>query len=157
MSRRQLEPVRRYADNPAADTALTGAACRCEEQKIRFSVTGTLPAADPIAGPDLASLLWNLLSNAVEGALAAGAEGRTDLAVSVQLSFAMSRLIIRVQNTAASQVRLGGTSSKPRPEEHGFGTRIIRRIVRRYHGRYTLRRQKDATVVAEVELLTRPL
>ena len=155
LTRLQLKAMRRYADHPIANSALTAAARRCEDAGIRFSVAGSFPTRLDLVSADLASLLCNLLNNAVEGAMAARDTCPT-AEVSVQFVTAAGRLLIRIENTALPAVTLHRKTTKSDPELHGFGTRIIRDIVKRYDGSYTLQYTGPRRVCATVDVCIQP-
>ena len=156
LTRLQLKAMRRYADHPIANSAMTAAAHRCEDAGIQFSVSGSFPARLDLASADLASLLCNLLNNAVEGAMAAkiacpAAE------VKVHFVTAAGRLLIQIENSALPTAQLHGKTTKSHAELHGFGTRIIQDIVKRYDGSYTLQYTGPCRVCATVDVCVQSL
>lgn len=156
LTKLRLKALRRYADHPIANSALTAAAHRCEDAGIQFSVAGSFPTRLNLVSADLASLLCNLLSNAVEGAVAARDTCPT-AEVSVHFVTAAGRLVIRIENSALPAVPLHGKTTKSNSELHGFGTRIIQDIVSRYDGSYTLQHIGPCRVCAAVDVCAQPL
>lgn len=133
---------RRYADNPVADVALADAARRCARHGIQLQIDGNLPRQCTLPPVELASLLYNLLSNAVTAA--AGAPGAGT--VEVHFRTMAGRLCVTVRNPV-------GSDTPPRGPDHGFGMRILREITARHDGSYTLEiRDGRATAVAMVSL-----
>ena len=128
LTRHTAPAARRYADNPVADVSLADAARRCAEAGVTLTVQGSLPRDCTLPPVDLASLLYNLLSNAV----AAAAGGPQPGWVSARFVTAAGRLCLTVENsTAAHPARRRGAG-------HGFGQKILREITARYDGSYTL-------------------
>ena len=128
LTRYTAPAARRYADNPVADVSLADAARRCAEAGVKLTVQGSLPRDCTLPPVDLASLLYNLLSNAVTAAAGGPQPGW----VSARFVTAAGRLCLTVENsTAAHPVRRRGAG-------HGFGQKILREITARYDGSYTL-------------------
>lgn len=141
MTSRNNQVVQRYADNPVADVALADAASRCAEAGVQFVIRGTLPRKCTLPPVDLASLLYNLLSNGVRAAARAPRPARVEVAFRT----VAGRLCITVWNS------VGPEPGPLRGEEHGFGRKILREITERYDGSYTLEiRDGRATAVVQV-------
>lgn len=142
LTRQEKRAVRRYADNPVADVALADADRRCREAGVRFTIQGTLARECPLPAADLASLLYNLLSNAAEAA----ALGQQPGFVEIRFTTVAGCLCVTVENSAPA----AGKSRRP---GHGFGQQILRDIVARYDGSYTLTLENArARAVAMVRL-----
>ncbi len=142
LTRRENRAVRRYADNPLADVALADADRRCREAGVSFTIQGTLARDCPLPAADLASLLYNLFSNAAEAA----ARGPQPGFVAVRFATVAGRLCVTVENSAPA-------AGKVRRPGHGFGQQILRDIAARYDGSYTLTLENGrARAVAMVRL-----
>ena len=121
---------------------LAAADRRCREAGVPFTIQGALARDCPLPAADLASLLYNLLSNAAEAAALGPRPGD----VTVRFSTVAGRLCVTVQNTAPPQ----GQRRRP---GHGFGQQILRDIAARYDGSYTLTLENGrACAVAMVRL-----
>ncbi len=127
LTRHTAPAARRYADNPVADVSLADAARRCEEAGVTLTVQGSLPRDCTLPPVDLASLLYNLLSNGVTAAAAAPRPGW----VTARFVTAAGRLCLTVENSAPVRPARRGAG-------HGFGQKILREITARYDGSYTL-------------------
>ena len=93
------------------------------------------PAQLQIADPDLCSLLVNLIDNAVEYLAADDAPARRTVEVEVRL--VQQSLILSVRNPLRpgdEEKALRLTTGKARPQEHGFGSRIVASLARKYGG-----------------------
>ena len=84
---------------------------------------------------DLCNLLGNTLDNAIAAAELCDTEARS---VEVKISSEGSRLVILVKNSIPRSV-LGHNphlrSTKPDPQEHGFGVKTIKAIAEKYSGK----------------------
>ena len=128
LTRHTAPAARRYADNPVADVSLADAARRCEEAGVTLTVQGSLPRDCTLPPVDLASLLYNLLSNGVTAAAAGPRPGW----VTARFVTAAGRLCLTVENSAPLR------PARRRGAGHGFGQKILREITARYDGSYTL-------------------
>lgn len=128
LTRHTAPAARRYADNPVADVSLADAARRCEEAGVTLTVQGGLPRDCTLPPVDLASLLYNLLSNGVTAAAAGPRPGW----VTARFVTAAGRLCLTVENSAPVR------PARRRGAGHGFGQKILREITARYDGSYTL-------------------
>lgn len=128
LTRHTAPAARRYADNPVADVSLADAARRCKEAGVTLTVQGSLPRDCTLPPVDLASLLYNLLSNGVTAAAAGPRPGW----VTARFVTAAGRLCLTVENSAPVR------PARRRGAGHGFGQKILREITARYDGSYTL-------------------
>lgn len=93
------------------------------------------PAQLQIADPDLCSLLVNLIDNAVE--YLAADETLPRRTVDVEVHMVQQSLILSVRNPLRpgdEQKALRLTTGKAHPVEHGFGSRIVASLARKYGG-----------------------
>lgn len=100
---------------------------RARARGVQISPRIAVPEHLPFSGPDLCSLLTNLLDNAIEAA-AGGEDPTVNLAMVVD----HGTLLISVANPAKSApvIKENGSlaTSKSDVSHHGYGTRIIKRI-----------------------------
>lgn len=100
--------------------------------KVMFSISKDFFGIDDI---DWCSLLGNLLDNAIE----ACCKCPSDTYIDVQIKTDNDKVDITIKNTLPSietdrQNNL--ISLKENSSEHGFGTKIIKNIIKKYHGQY---------------------
>lgn len=134
--------VHRYADNPTVDISLADTARRCREAGVKLTVSGAFPKECTLPPTDLASLLYNLFSNAATAAALAPKPAK----VEIDFRSAAGRLCVTVRNSTARQ-----PARAVRRKGHGFGCKILAEIVSRYDGSYTLDiRDGEAVAVAMV-------
>lgn len=111
-----------------------------------------VPHELPFCVEDVCSLLSNLLDNAIE---AASASGRTDPTVRLTIRPKQAYLFIHQENSVSADVPsdqlLSLKTTKKNRELHGFGTKIIRRVVDKYSGsiKYAM---KDGSFITDVML-----
>jgi len=100
--------------------------------EIKPIVYGSLGNTSDIAEKDLACLLGNILDNAIEGALQSY-DKKIDLCF---LRQNLSRVIICKNSIDKSVVSNNPdlSSTKDEVSSHGYGTKIVRRIVTKYNG-----------------------
>lgn len=84
---------------------------------------------------DLCNLLGNLLDNAISAAEKCDLDSRS---IEVKISSVGSRVRILVKNSIPCSIlnnNIDLKSTKPNPEEHGFGVKTIKSIVEKYNGK----------------------
>lgn len=116
--------------NAILNTKLTLA--KSKNIDVICSVERNLSGVDDM---DLCNLLGNTLDNAIAAAELCDTEARS---VEVKISSEGSRLVILVKNSIPRSV-LGHNphlrSTKPDPQEHGFGVKTIKAIAEKYNGK----------------------
>lgn len=138
--------VHRYADNPIVDISLADTARRCREAGVKLVVSGTFPKDCTLPPTDLASLLYNLFSNAATAAALAPKPSK----VEIDFRSAAGRLCVTVRNSTSQPARA------VRRKGHGFGCKILKEIVSRYDGSYTLDIQNSEAVAIAMVSLPKP-
>lgn len=138
--------VHRYADNPIVDISLADTARRCRDAGVKLAVSGTFPKDCTLPPTDLASLLYNLFSNAATAAALAPKPSK----VEIDFRSAAGRLCVTVRNSTAQPARA------VRRKGHGFGCKILKEIVSRYDGSYTLDIQNNEAVAIAMVSLPEP-
>lgn len=126
-----------YTDsgNDAVNAIVNFERMRAASLGVALAPKLSVPAKLPLPDNELCSLLSNLLDNAIEAAAASGAEDKT---VELSVLRRESHLLIDVRNPVSQEVsperRLSLVSTKQDSQLHGYGTRIIRGIAKRYNG-----------------------
>lgn len=108
---------------------LAAKAAQLEAAGLTPDFSAALPAALPVADPDLCALLGNALDNALEAA--APLPGGT---VTLRASAQKGLLMLRVENPAAVPPAPGAATAKPDKAAHGLGLPSMREIAARYQG-----------------------
>ncbi|MBX9033226.1 sensor histidine kinase [Gordonibacter massiliensis (ex Traore et al. 2017)] len=123
-------PVR-YSGNPIVNAALAAYLAPAAEEGIEVACSVRVPDELPVSDGDLAVLLANALSNAVEGCRRVR-DGRRPR-IRFDASWEDGVLCLRCENTAPVEGTEGRTSKRD-VAEHGFGLSSMRQIAKRYDG-----------------------
>jgi sensor histidine kinase regulating citrate/malate metabolism len=105
------------------------------EQGIRLNLSVDVREGLSFNEPDLAIIIGTLLDNAVEACRSAG-----DKYISLYLAYKPDYLILRVENPVAPGAVMPpsmagqGQSTKPDPENHGFGLNNVKYLVEKHGG-----------------------
>lgn len=138
--------------NYTVDVILNHEMNAAREKGVTLVPDVLVPHELPFGVEDLCSLLSNLLDNAIE---AAASSGRTDPTVRLTIRPKQAYLFIHQENSVSGDVPsdqlLSLKTTKKNRELHGFGTKIIRRVVDKYSGsiKYAM---KDGSFVTDVML-----
>ena len=121
--------------NDLVNAILTEIAVRGKEHGIEILLKGSLVKELTIDTPDLCSLFYNLVSNAVEAC--ERYNGVSQKEVILELKFYKENLIISISNPVSEPVniqKLGKGTSKKDKANHGYGMQNIFDIVKNYNG-----------------------
>ena len=127
---------------------------KMEEKNIRLVTELNVPAALPFKEADLFSIIVNLVDNAIE---AIERERIADAEIRIKMSLRREYFYIRVVNPVpansdkTSVLKL--STSKGNANEHGYGTKIIRRLAESYNG-FAVFSMENGEFIAEVMLNT---
>ena len=142
-----------YVDcgNRDISAIMTAEASKAHDAGIRIQHTLFVPPVLPFDSSELFSLISNLIDNAIE---ADQRYGITD-DITVQMNLREEYLYICVTNrlpdTAAAEEVLSLRTKKEKPEDHGIGTQIVRKLAQKYNGHFLTDVQNDR-FIAEVML-----
>lgn len=129
----QLSPAN-YTANFIVNTVLQRYAVKAKEVGAAFRATAPLPAELPIDEGDLCGFLFNLLDNAVEGAVRTPPDKPREIQCSLQIR--QGYLAIRCENTFDGAVALDGEknlmTTKADFGDHGYGLIQMRTIAEKY-------------------------
>ena len=130
----QLEPVY-YCDNVVINALITNKAEKCRRENIRFEAQLEKMTLGEITEYDLASVLFNLLDNAIESCQKVDDEIKRFIRVSCYTE--SGQMLIHVVNGCVekeSDEKKRLFTSKPDKKRHGLGMGIIRENIRKYPG-----------------------
>ncbi len=123
---------KRYCKNDVVDLLLSGFEGRAHDAGVTLLVEADLPEELPISDIDLCSLVSNGLENAVLAAeQVSGPSRRT---VDAKLRFRQKNLLMSIQNPFEGPILFKEGLPVASQEGHGFGTRSIASIAKRYGG-----------------------
>ena len=117
------------------DTVRTEKSLLCERNGISWTCMSDGHLLDFISPVDLYTLFGNALDNAIEGSLEVPDREQRNVSVTVQNRHGAA--FIQVENYFAHPVQLEHgmpRTTKPDPENHGFGISSIRSVAQRYGG-----------------------
>ena len=118
--------------NPLLDVILDLYHERCKDKKVHFIVTTTLENFSFMEGQDLASLIGNLMDNALEAATKS-----TERNIKMEISRnnnGYASIVVVNSCDETPNVKNGRLLSKKKGDFHGYGMRSIDRIVSKYKG-----------------------
>lgn len=121
--------------NEVLDTVLTEKSLLCERSGISWTCMADGHLLDFISPVDLYTLFGNALDNAIEGSLEVPNREQRNVSVTVQNRHGAA--FIQVENYFAHPIQLEHgmpRTTKPDPENHGFGVGSIRSVTQRYGG-----------------------
>ncbi len=135
--------------NQALDTILTEKRLLCESRHITLTCIADGEALDMMAAADIYSLFGNALDNAIE------AVGRLDDATRRSITLVVRRVMgcasVHVENYCAASVALAAdglpATTKEDQVNHGFGTRSMQAIAKKYGGTFSVKTGEDTFAV----------
>ena len=104
-----------------------------EQSNIQVAYQIILPESSIIESPDLSSVLFNLLDNAIDACRISGIEKPL---LSLHLSTSKGFLIVIVKNSKDPQIQFTHSTTKSDTATHGLGLSIVEDICRKYDGSY---------------------
>lgn len=142
-----------YVDtgNSAFDMVFNLELSKATAKKIEVTTKLIVPPRLPMSEMDLSGLMINLMDNAIE-ACDKIEEGERQIDVSAQVVH--SYFVFRVSNTVMKEkadAALSLETDKPNKELHGYGSKIVNDIVKKYNGQI-LRRMEDNKFLVYVML-----
>ena len=136
---------------PAIDALINYKAAIAVQQGIKVQVHLSLPNDLVIDAIDIATLLGNMLDNAIDACLRL----QTDRSIKIILTYSQCALRICVENTydgVTLQKDGHYSSTKADTKTHGFGLSSIRAVVDKYHGSLIID-QKNNTFIVDAFLM----
>ena len=138
-------------NRPAADALLNQKYLYARQQKIDFQARLDDLSRFPLPDNALVVLLSNLLDNAVEACQKIPDEKQRRILI--KMSVGGNDCLLSVENTVSGPVEIHDNlvdTTKPNPEEHGYGLKNVAAIVERYSGYYTIRCEDGIFIFAAV-------
>ena len=112
---------------------------KARDQSVTIEHSILVPGKLPISDFDLARLLYNIIDNAIEGSVR---DGITKPVVHVLITYNEPMLVISVRNPVdpkfSLKERMKQPTMKPDKSIHGYGSRIIQDVIRKYDGESTV-------------------
>ncbi len=129
--------------NAALDIVISEKSLLCEKNGISFSCLADGKKLDFMSSTDIASLFGNAFDNAIEKQLSESVEMRF---ISLSVKENLGGVYVHMDNccTVAPQFADGlPLTTKEDKENHGFGTKSIKNIVRKYDGELLMSVEDD--------------
>lgn len=143
--------------NRTVDIAVNMTAAKAERTGVCFEHICTVPSKLRFADSDFFSLLINLLDNAVDGSARSNAEKKTvSLLIYCQGNYMMICVTNSVGEIEAAARAASGITSKTDKNAHGYGSRIVKKIVHKYDGEVVYS-EENGTFCAKAMLALRGL
>lgn len=140
--------------NRLVDAAINHELTLASISGVQLKVNLAIPSHLPIPDAELFSLLNNLLNNGIEGSIASHVPNPT---ITFRMWQAGNYLFLHMENPVDSTIdpteRLRLRTTKSNRHLHGFGTKIIQRIVERYNG-YVQYDIQDGNFISDLMLAT---
>lgn len=127
--------LKRYCENAIVNSILTIKEKNCTEMKIELECKCSVSERINIEIIDICSLFSNLLDNAMEACEKITPETEEKRWISVHASEQGGFLIVKVKNPYSGEIKDGFLTSKEDRQNHGYGLKLIRQIVKKYNGR----------------------
>ena len=118
--------------NKQLDVLLNRYKIQCDAEGIRFETNVKTAQLSEFSDTDLVSLLSNILDNAVESA-----KGSKEKKIALSINKTMGSDALTCVNSCDDEPKtVNGKliSSKKNPDDHGYGSKIIEDIVKKYDG-----------------------
>ena len=129
--------------NSVVDTLVNLKRALAEKQKITFLVHGILPPQLVVEDMDLASILGNLLDNAIEASMKEQ-EAYIDLTIKQEKNFFLIHIRNKCSNAHEKRI---DKSSKEHPEFHGIGLKSVKRAMKKYDGQMHVEQTTEEFIV----------
>lgn len=129
----------RYCGNEVVNLLLAHYTAQAKEKKVKLAISAALPTRLPCSETELCSLLSNGLENAIH---AASCMDRPEARrASIHMGMHSGNFLIQIENAYAGELSFQDGLPCGNREDHGFGTRSIRAIVRAHGGEAIFRAQ----------------
>jgi sensor histidine kinase YesM len=125
--------------NSVADAIINTKCNKAKNKGINFSVNSVFEEQNSVSDVDLASILGNLLDNAIEAS-----EKEDKPYISVNINKQKSFLIINISNKYTGN--FSNTTQKKDKIFHGIGLKSVNRIVKKYGGQLNISRENDMII-----------
>lgn len=128
--------------NAVVDTIVNTKQSLAEQKGINLVVNAFIPEESTISDIDMATLLGNLLDNALEAEI-----GEENPYVTIDMKQKKSFFVIKVKNKFTREFKGVDETSKNDEEFHGIGMHSVREIVDRYDGELSIRCAGDEVII----------
>jgi sensor histidine kinase YesM len=144
-----IDKTKRFTGIGTVDAVVNEVYKKATDAGIKWEWIGTLSKDIKVEIFDLCIIFYNLLNNAVEGAMKLDDDaGRL---ITTEVGTMGGRIFITIRNTCIPNLTEDDirTTSKRDSGDHGFGIENVKRTVARYNGRFETR-ISDGKFIAEI-------
>ena len=147
----QFKEVRleQFCENDTVNSVLNVKKKQAEKKGIHLCATTCIPKEIGIEAIDLCEIFCNLLDNAIEACEKVDTLN-PEKEIHIKSGIRAEYLTIKIQNPMKESVKIQGKfyiTTKRNQEEHGYGLRIVQRIIDRYEGMLQTKIQENQFVV----------
>jgi hypothetical protein len=130
---------------------MTAASSKAHDAGMCIQHTLLVPPVLPFDSVELFSLISNLIDNAIESNLRYGITDDITVQMNLRETYLYICVTNRLPDTVSAESVLSFHTKKEKPEDHGLGSQIVRRLAQKYHGHF-LADVQDSKFIAEVML-----
>lgn len=130
------------------DTIVNTKQSLADEKGIMFIVNASVPKECKIKQMDMASILGNLLDNAINACVDVNTKPYVDVKIKQEKNF----ILIRIANSFSGELPVNMKSTKRDKTFHGIGIKSVKSIVKKYSGEYEMT-YENGEVVTRILLL----
>lgn len=129
-----------HTGNMTVDTVINTKFAVAAENGIAFTVNAAMPEKCVVSDIHLASVIGNLIDNAIEAE-----EKENKPYIDIQISTAQSFFIIKIVNKCSAPPESTETSKSDKPH-HGIGLKSVANTVKEYNGDFELTFENDQAI-----------
>ena len=121
-----------FTGNEIADMVIRSKRKLALDKKIDFTFNGNLEALNKLEAPDICGLLSNAYDNALDACASL-----PNAYIRTKVSTTQNYTVIQITNPVTNRVYIHNNqlkTTKKEAHDHGYGTEIMKRIARKYHG-----------------------
>lgn len=122
--------------NQSLDSIINMEVAKAESHGLQADVQIVVPKTLPFPETELFSICVNLIDNAIEACVREGITEPIQIKIDMQGDY-LRILIINAVKDKKGKVDVSHTS-KPNKKEHGYGIKIVKKIVKKYNGVYNV-------------------
>ena len=128
------KPLYKYVDcgNPCVDAIMNMENAKAESHGFKTDIKVVIPTSLVFVESDLFNICVNLIDNAIESCVREECKGAL---IQIYMDVQGDYLRLSVKNPIKEK-KVNGVTSKQDKKEHGFGLRIVKKLVKKYNGMY---------------------
>jgi sensor histidine kinase YesM len=124
--------IEKFCENCVVNAILSSYISKAREEGIKVNCRADIPLELKMEDMELGTVFSNAMDNAINACVKL--EDRAGREISIDCREHCGQLYIQISNTCAGEVRFDGEYPVSKVEGHGFGTRSIAAIAKKYGG-----------------------